>query len=108
MEPSPDDWLLPSETLSELLRLVQTNKEPLRRNFNKARSLRSSQGFEDALSTFDSSGMSIAHNVMPTFEEQLRRSTAYQTAQAATAQDLLAANLGLSEAKHALGESSVR
>ena len=74
-------------------------------NFSKARSLRSSQGFEDALSTFDSDGRSIAHDVSPSYEEQLQRSTAYQRAQAATAQDLLAAKLELLEAKYTLGES---
>ena len=65
-ELSSDFRIFCSETLSEILRLVQTNKVPLRKNFSKARSLRSSQGFEDALSTFDSDGRSIAHDVIPT------------------------------------------
>ena len=96
-----------SETLSEILRLVQTNKEPLRKNFSKARSFRSSQGFEDALSTFDSDGKSIAHDIIPTYEEQLQQSTAYQRAQAVTAQELLDANTKLLEAKYTLGGSYV-
>ena len=106
-ELSSDPRAFCSETLSEILRLVQANKEPLRKNCSNAKSLRSSQGFEDDLSTFDSDGRSIAHDVVPTYEGQLRRSTAYQRAQAATAEDLLAAKLELLEAKYTLGELSV-
>lgn len=80
---------------------------PLQKNFSKARSLRSSQGFEDASSTFDSDGRSIAHDVIPIYEEQLQRSTVYQRAQAATARDLLAENFELTGAKYILGEFSV-
>lgn len=107
LELSSDHSALCSETLSEILRLVQTNKEPLRKNFSKARSLRSDQGFEDDLSTFDSDGRSIAHDVAPTYEKQLQRSPAYQKAQTATAQELLAGKLKLSEANFILGRSSV-
>ena len=56
------------------------------------------------MSTFDSDGRSIDHGVMPTYEEQLKESTAYRKAQVATAEDLLAAKLELLENKYGLGE----
>ena len=85
--------------------MVQQNARSIQNLLNKAKSIRSLQGFDDTQSVFATVHSIMRDPLKGSFEEQLHQSPAYRKAQAAAAEDLLAAKLELLEEKYNLGTS---
>lgn len=95
-----------SETLNEILKLVKENKAIVQKVLNRAKTIRSDQGFNDRESSFHSAQQTVAYGLAQSYEEQLMQSSAYQKAQSAAAEELLAGKLELLEEKYELGKRS--
>lgn len=85
--------LLESETLADVSKSLGQDAADIRKVFYRAKSIRLDQGVDDDQSCFDLAHQSFA---------QLRQSSAYQRAQTATAEELLAEKIELLEEKYAL------
>lgn len=95
-----------SETITEILKLVKENKAIVQKVLNRAKTIRSDQGFNDSASSFHSAQQTVVNGLAQSYEEQLMQSSAYQKAQSAAAEVLLARNLELLEEKYELGKRS--
>lgn len=82
---------------------MKENTAAIRRRFNRAKSIRSLQDFDDSQSSFHSAQQSVAYDLAQPYGEQLVQSSAYQRAQTAAAEELFAAKLELLEEKYELG-----
>lgn len=86
---------------------------------NRAKSIRSDQGFSDCESSFhqsqqtvvyespfDSAKKTVVYGLAKSYEQELMQSSAYQKAQSAAAEELFAKKLELLEEKYELGKRS--
>lgn len=86
---------------------------------NRAKSIRSDQGFNDCESSFHpsrqtvvyetpfhSAQQTVVYGLTQSYEEELMQSSAYQKAQSAAAEELFAKKLELLEEKYELGKRS--
>ena len=79
------------------------NASSVQKLLNKAKSIRSLQGFDDTQSIFTSVESLVQESYRDHYAEQLFQSPAYRKAHVTAAEDLLAAKLELLEEKYNLG-----
>ena len=96
--------LLESATQADMFRLLKQNTADIRKILHRAKSIRSYQGIDDDQSSFNVTHQSASYGLVPSHEAQLAQSPAYQRAQTAAAEELLARNIELLEGKYALEE----
>ena len=95
---------LESENQADIFKLLKQKAADIRKIFHRAKSIRLDQGIDDDQSSFHLAHQSISFGLVPSYETQLLRSSTYQRAQTAAAEELLAGKIELMDEKYALEE----
>lgn len=85
---------------------MKENNAIVEKVLNRAKTIRSDQGFKERESSFHSAQQIVVYGLAQSYEEQLMQSSAYQKSQPAAAEELLARKLEFLEEKYELGKRS--